>query len=262
MIRVYTVVYFIHVIDGISIRTSNKCSRWLLGRDTGMNRTDTDFFPAHIVALVAISLIIGGCPSSKKSTDRAPSPPSLDPIVIVAIDRSGSTEVHRESQRLAAEAATAFSADNHNLLGFYAVDRKAVSIQEPKSFDIGGLSDSVKAEFETKPSSRSVGTRPLAFWQEINERYQTTKAPVYVAFLTDGGNDYAADKKAVTSTLKQLSSNPNIHVAILGVNSDLSTDIRRDLSPFGNRGIHSVQNGKASNAALRAELMTFLGGIQ
>jgi hypothetical protein len=224
-----------------------------------MRRSDTNFIPATLIGLSVVTLVVGGCIRNAQST---PKPPPMDPIVIVAIDRSGSTDVHRKAQQLAAEAATAYSADNHNLLGFYAVDKKAVSIQEPKSYDLGGLSASVKAEFETKPSSRSVGTRPLAFWQEMVERYGTTKSPVYVAFLTDGGNDYSGDKKTVSSTLEQLSANPNIHVAILGVHPDLSTDVRHDLSPFGSRARQSIQNGNASDEALRADLMTFLGGIE
>ena len=224
-----------------------------------MRKSDTNFVPATLIGLSVVTLVVGGCIRNAQST---PNPPPMDPIVIIAIDRSGSTDVHRKAQQLAAEAATAYSADNHNLLGFYAVDKKAVSIQEPKSYDLGGLSASVKAEFATKSASRSVGTRPLVFWQEMFERYGKTKSPVYVAFLTDGGNDYAADKKTVSSTLEQLSSNPNIHVAILGVHPDLSTDIRHDLSPFGSRARQSVQNGNASDEALRADLMTFLGGIE
>jgi hypothetical protein len=197
-------------------------------------------------------LLVAGC---SKQSNR-----SAYPVIIVAIDRSGSTDAFRENYKLASMAATAYTADNRSLLGFYAVDRKAISIDEPHKYTVGGLTASVQAELASRPSQRSVGTRPLALWQEMTERFGNAKTPVYIAFLTDGGNDFAGENKLVTASLKQLSTNNNVHVAFLGVNPELSTNARRDLQPFGERGLLTLQNGMASKEAIRADLMRFIGG--
>jgi hypothetical protein len=36
--------------------------------------------------------------------------------------------------------------------------------------------------------------------------------------------------------------------------------MRRDILPFADRGLLTVQNGRASTGALRADLMRFIGG--
>lgn len=201
---------------------------------------------------------------SMLSCRSTPSPtpgPISEAVVIIGIDRSGSTEVQRPAQREAAEAATFFADENRTKLGFYAVDNKAVSIKEPDYPEVG-LSRSVEAELSTKSKSRSTRTRPLAFWQEMQERYGETKSPTYIAFLTDGGNDFAMDAKEVTTTLKALAGNKNIHVGILGVTPDLLTSVRRDLEPFGERAKQTVQNGQLSREALVSDLMSFLGDLE
>ena len=222
-----------------------------------MRRLDISIVPVNLFGLLITSILGTGC--TGKSSHGAP---KVYPVVIIAIDRSGSTDVFREGYKLAAKAATAYTADHRNLLGFYAVDRKAVSIEEPRRYQVGGLSRTVSSELETKSSNRSVGTRPLAFWQEMNERFASSKSKVYIAFLTDGGNDYADENKAVTAALKQLATNSNIHVALLGVNPDLSSSIRRDIAPFGDRGRLTIQTGNANKEALRSELMLFTGAIK
>jgi hypothetical protein len=187
--------------------------------------------------------------------------PIPDAIVIIGIDRSGSTEVQRPAQRKAAEAATFFADENRTKLGFYAVDNKAVSIQEPDYPEVG-LSKSVDAELSTKSKSRSTRTRPLAFWREMQERFGNAKSPIFIAFLTDGGNDFALDTNEITSTLKALAENKNIHVGILGVTPDLLTSVRRDLEPFGKRAKQTVQTGQSSDEALVSDLMSFLGELE
>jgi hypothetical protein len=205
-----------------------------------------------IVLVVALVSVVSCRPKGSPAPE-----PSGEAVVIIGIDRSGSTEVQRPAQREAGEAATFFADENRIRLGFYAVDKKAVSIHEPSNL-APGLPESVATELDTKPKSRSTGTRPLAFWREMKERFGNNKYPTYIAYLTDGGNDFATDTDEITSTLESLADNPNIHVAILGVAPDLLTDVRRDLAPFGSRGKQSVRNDKA----LRSELMTFLGDLE
>lgn len=206
-----------------------------------------------VFVIVAVIVSMLNCKSVPQPID--------DAVVIIGIDRSGSTEVQRPAQREAAEAATFFADENRTKLGFYAVDNKAVSIQEPDYPEVG-LSKSVDAELSTKSKSRSTRTRPLAFWQEMQERFGNAKSPTYIAFLTDGGNDFALDAKEITSTLKALAGNKNIHVGILGVTPDLLTSVRRDLEPFGERAKQTVQTGQSSREALVSDLMSFLGDLE
>jgi len=220
-----------------------------------MRRSESSSVQAFCIVLSMFVMLVAGCVSVSNEASQ-----KVHPIIIIAIDRSGSTEAFRESYKLAAIAATAHTADNRSSLGFYAVDRKAISIDEPHRYEIGGLTPSVQAELASKPNQRSVGTRPLAFWEEMTERFGDTKTPVYIAFLTDGGNDFAGEKKPVSASLKKLSENTNVHVALLGVNPELSTSMRRDIQPFADRGLLTVQNGRASTGALRADLMRFIGG--
>lgn len=220
-----------------------------------MRRSESTSVQAICIVLTMLLLLVAGCFGVSKQSNR-----KAYPVVIVAIDRSGSTDAFRESYKLASMAATAHTADNRSSLGFYAVDRKAISIDEPHRYEVGGLTASVQSELSSRQSQRSVGTRPLALWQEMTERFGNANTPVYIAFLTDGGNDFAGEHKLVTAALKQLSTNNNVHVALLGVNPELSTNARRDLQPFGERGLLTLQNGMASKEALRADLMRFIGG--
>lgn len=227
-------------------------SKNLVGQQANKNVITGVIF-GFVIVIVAVIVSMVSC---RPTTTPAPRP-SEEAIVVIGIDRSGSTEVQRPAQREAAEAATFFADENRIKLGFYAVDKKAVSIQEPGTL-APGLPESVATELDTKPKSRSTGTRPLAFWREMKERFGNNEYPTYIAYLTDGGNDFAADTDEITSTLRSLADNPNIHVAILGVAPDLLTDVRRDLAPFESRGKQSVRNDQA----LRSELMTFLGDLE
>ncbi len=232
--------------------SNNTGNNELIGQQANKNVITGVIFGFVIVVTAVIVSMVSCRPTT------TPTPGQTDEaLVIIGIDRSGSTEVQRPAQREAAEAATFFADENRIKLGFYAVDKKAVSIQEPNSL-APGLPESVAKELDTKPKTRSTGTRPLAFWREMKERFGNNKYPTYIAYLTDGGNDYASDTDEITSTLRSLGDNPNIHVAILGVTPDLLTAVRRDLAPFGSKGKQSVRNDQA----LRSDLMTFLGDLE
>jgi hypothetical protein len=238
---------------------SNITDKNLLGGQQPNKNVVTGLISGIAIVLVVALVSVVSC---RPKGSPVPSPAS-EAVVIIGIDRSGSTESQRPAQRIAAEAATFFADENRTVIGFYAVDKKAVPIQEPTESIGPGLSDSVLAEFTTKKQARSVGTRPLAFWREMQERYSKTTSPTFIALLSDGGNDFQGDTTEITSTLQSLAKNPNIHVAILGVASDLAIATRRDLAPFGpKRANLSIQSGKSDEEALRSDLMTFLGDLE
>ena len=232
--------------------SNNTGNNELIGQQANKNVITGVIFGFVIVVVAVIVSMVSCRPTS------SPTPvPSDEAVVVIGIDRSGSTEGQRPAQSKAAEAATVFADENRIKLGFYAVDKKAVSIQEPDYLS-PGLPESVATELDTKPKTRSTGTRPLAFWREMKERFGNNKSPTYIAYLTDGGNDFSSDSNEVTSTLKSLAGNTNIHVAILGVTPDLLTTVRRDLAPFGPRSKQTVRNDEA----LQSDLMTFLGDLE
>lgn len=197
------------------------------------------FAPVLSGMLLCFGLLAVGACSSRPPSEAVAAPPP--PLTLVALDRSGSTENFRDSQRGFIVNAGKDSLRRGNYYSFWAVDREANCIYDPKiPRSKKEFNDSITDEYETRRTGEATRTRPALLWEALAQKYGGAKSasgtqPVNVLYLTDGGNDWAADEPRITQAVHTLSQNPQVRVALVGVNPELKPVLETQFAPFASR---------------------------
>lgn len=179
--------------------------------------------------------------------------PNVAAINVVAIDRSGSTAAMRLDQEGGVVSLFGATQDRGRQLAVWAVDRKSVCLYGPLIPDCDRLPPEVYQELQPRPRSSATITRPALFWEEMAREYGSVDKQIRIAYFTDGGNDVADDLPRVRKAAEKLALNKNIWVAIIGLQPDERTWIRRDFQLFGSR-LATAGPGEEAQAALDAWL--------
>lgn len=181
---------------------------------------------ATVAAIAAVAGGGAGC-SSPTATER--------PINVIAIDRSGSTEAIRPAQLRTLTAAFARAAKRREELTVYAVDRQSLCVYSPRQLKAADrVPDEVERQFAAGGNAATrTRTRPAAFWEQMAQTYATETRPVRILYLTDGGNDWAAEARKLEGAVTKLAANPRVKVGVVGVNADQYRTLQAQFAAFG-----------------------------
>ena len=161
---------------------------------------------------------------------------SQDAINIVAVDRSGSTAGIRRNLRLLLVNAFNRSQDAGQQFAAWAVDRQAICLYGPRKAELDRLPPEVQQQLEPGAAPKTeTRTRPALFWEEMANRYPQSPTLVRIAYLTDGGNDFAGDLSRIQAAVQRLARNPKVYVTIAGVQADQRGWLERAFAPLGPR---------------------------
>lgn len=161
---------------------------------------------------------------------------SQEAVNIVALDRSGSTIAIRRNLRLLLANAFNRSQDAGQQFAVWAVDRQAVCLYGPRKADQDRLPPEVQKQLEPGAAPKTeTRTRPALFWEEMANRYPQSPTLVRIAYLSDGGNDFAGDLPRIETAARKLGGNPKVYVTIAGVQADQRGWLERAFAPLGSR---------------------------
>lgn len=184
--------------------------------------------------------------SAKGSADTTPdirkatAPPAIN---VFAVDRSGSTESMRETQKTVVTAGFARAGKWGEKVSIYVVDSKSAEVFAAQT--VKRKEDpppSALEELGTPKNNRGRGTRPALFWAQMASEYAAPKTAgtVRILFLTDGGNDQVEDAPKLTASVKQLAKNPHVYVALVGLDKDEAETLKKQFAPFGERFRYAI----------------------
>jgi len=201
-----------------------------------------------VITILSTSLLSAGCsndPGSKKQNVPTPAiqKSSNIPINIFGIDRSGSTARMREQQKAVVTAGFIFAGKRREKVGVYVVDSKSAPV-----FSVREISKrerplpSVLKEFDTVTSVRGSRTRPAAFWKQMSDDYAASNPTIRIRinYVTDGDNDWAMDARKINEYINRLSQNPNVYIALIGLDKDQVEPLKKQFRPFGERCTFSI----------------------
>jgi len=162
-------------------------------------------------ALIAIACsLCADCTSS--------SPPSQR--IIVAIDRSESTDYFRGQQLDAVDYAAASSVLHNSQLDVWCYDTTATEVYTPQVPDRVEVVNVVKREqMIPDPNHQRCRTRPADLLEHLISSLDDPAAPktVKILLLTDGDNDFFDDPPRIKKDLKAIACQCNAQIAIAGV---------------------------------------------
>jgi hypothetical protein len=204
--------------------------------------------------LLVAPLLLAGCRSAAQSASAA------GPVLnVIALDRSGSTENARDLYKGVANKSFLKAQALRQQLAVWAVDRESVCLFGPRRARGDRLPPQVFRELDQNVRRRtSQRTRPAVFWEQMASRYGNTQSLVRIAYFTDGGNDWADEKKRVAAAASRLSGNPNLFITIAGVNPDQRTWLEDAFRPLDKRFLISSKGEELD--ALRDWLTQGTGG--
>jgi len=196
-----------------------------------LSRTTVKRLPILYVLIVTAG--IAGCTSSPHGL--LPAQPNPNTVNIVAVDRSDSTGDMREDLNKLVAFSYSSCVDRGQQFAVWAVDRESYCLYGPRPALEDRLPNNVFNELQRKGHNTAFRTRPAKFWEAMAKRYQQSPTVVRMAYLTDGGNDYAADGPRIRKAVKRLAANERVFVAIAGVRPNQREWLEEAFAPFGSR---------------------------
>ncbi len=170
-------------------------------------------------AVVAALVTLGGCaPSAGKgaATDPKAPPPAL---LVVAVDRSGSTDPVRGAQLDTLDLLVKIALSGDRNLSVWAFDNHPVCLWGPRVPYGPAALEQVKRQ-ELGPNSKANRriTRPALLLRALAQEPDFQRATAAdIVLLTDGDAEDASDHTTFIKTAQELGKNPHLRLCIIGI---------------------------------------------
>jgi hypothetical protein len=165
-----------------------------------------------VLAVLAVLVGITGCSKS----------PQRSQTLIVAIDRSGSTDGFRAQQLDQMDTITTAAIADNCALEVWSFDSTPTSLWGPRVPDSSHVLDTVKQkEFHPDHAAVRHVTRPALLLEAIEQHVQLNHlAQPNILILTDGDSEMPSDAGRFTAGAQTLAHLPGVRVTVIGISPE------------------------------------------
>jgi hypothetical protein len=170
------------------------------------------------LSVLGVAALVSCRPSPNPQSGTSTAPPS-PPLLVVAVDRSGSTEATRLEHLERLRGLTDVAAGSSRPLSVWSFDRKPVCIWGPAvPDDENALLEVMKKELLPDPTITRKMTRPALLLDVLQADAAVKKSShTDVVILTDGDSEVADDTPLFKKSAHALHQCPSIRLFVLGV---------------------------------------------